>query len=419
MFLDKAKIFVKAGKGGDGCVSFRREKYVPYGGPDGGDGGKGGDVILKSDENIDDLREFIFKRVFKAERGKHGQGKGKHGKNGADLIINLPLGTMVKDAETGEVIGDLVSPDQTLTVARGGSGGRGNKRFASSTNQAPRWAEKGEPGEEKEIILELKLIADVGLVGLPNAGKSTLLAALSHAKPKIAQYPFTTLSPNVGIVKERDFSFRLADLPGLIKGAHQGVGLGIEFLRHIERTKILLYLIDLSKIDLANPLEDFNLLREEIRAYNPHLLEKPYLLAGNKLDLKQAQENYEEVKKICSLYPISALKKTGLKPLTSALFNLLSSLEKEKEKEEKPAEELFRYTYQPPFTITLKNNIFFVQGKRLKKLVSMIDFENKQALFYFHQQLKRQGIIKSLKKMGIKEKQTVDVEGYQFKYEEK
>ncbi|MFQ5752995.1 MAG: GTPase ObgE [bacterium] len=283
MFIDRAKIRVKSGDGGSGCVSFRREKYNPKGGPDGGDGGKGGDVIVVADSKLSTLLDFKYHPNYRAQRAEHGKGSNKHGKSGKDRIINVPLGTVIKDFNTGYVLGDLIHSGQRLIVAKGGRGGRGNARFVSSTNQAPRNWERGEFGEEKILELELKLIADVGLVGIPNAGKSTLLSKLSDAKPKIADYPFTTLKPNLGIVRYRDFgSFVLADIPGLIAGAHLGKGLGLEFLRHIERTKVLVFLIDCSSQHLK---EDFFTLREEIKQHNPELVERPYLVAVTKIDL--------------------------------------------------------------------------------------------------------------------------------------
>ena len=282
-FVDRVKIYVKAGDGGPGCVSFRREKYVPRGGPDGGDGGDGGDVILLADPQLLTLYDFYHQVHFRAENGRPGQGKKMKGRDGEDLILRVPVGTVVMDAETGEVLGDLTEPYQTLVVARGGKGGRGNAHFATPTRQAPRFAEPGKPGEERWLILELKLIADVGLVGLPNAGKSTLLSRISAARPKIADYPFTTLEPNLGVVKlPEGETFVVADLPGLIEGAHKGVGLGHEFLRHIERTKVLLFVLSVDREDLY---ADYQTLRKELELYNPALLQKDHLIAINKVDL--------------------------------------------------------------------------------------------------------------------------------------
>lgn len=333
-FVDQAKIYVEAGNGGPGCVSFRREKYVPRGGPDGGDGGDGGDVILVADPQVHTLYDFYHQVHFKAENGKPGRGKKMKGKDGEDLILRVPVGTVVKDAETGEILGDLVKPGQTLVVARGGRGGRGNAHFATPTRQAPRFAEPGTPGEKRWLILELKLIADVGLVGLPNAGKSTFLSAVSSARPKIADYPFTTLEPNLGVVYLPDGeTFVVADIPGLIEGAHRGVGLGHEFLRHIERTRVLLFILDISRGEEIK--RDFELLREELRLYNPGLLEKPFLIALNKIDLLPEDERpgkIEELKALFSpdlrsiIYPISAVTGEGIRPLLFVLAEKIKSI---------------------------------------------------------------------------------------------
>jgi GTP-binding protein len=294
MFIDRAQITVRGGQGGNGCVSFRREKYVPKGGPNGGDGGDGGDVILQVDENVNTLLDFRRRRRFQAGNGLHGQGSDKHGKRGRDIIIRVPPGTLVKDRTTERLVSDLVEHEQRAIVARGGKGGRGNARFASSTNQAPREAEQGQQGEERELSLELRLLADVGLVGLPNSGKSTLLAKLSSARPKIAEYPFTTLEPNLGVVRLGEFrQALLADIPGLISGAHNGKGLGIQFLQHIERTKVLLYLLDITATD---PQEDYQTLREELSSYHPDLLRRPSLVVLNKIDLWPEGRDYPAIK---------------------------------------------------------------------------------------------------------------------------
>lgn len=320
---DYIKLYVQAGKGGNGCVSFRREKYVPFGNPDGGDGGKGGDVIIKADASIKDLTSFIYKTYFRAQKGKDGQGKNKTGKKGKDCIIKVPLGTVVKNEENN-IIKDLISPEESVIVAYGGKQGRGNAKFATSSFQAPRFAEKGLQGEKKTIILELKLIADIGLIGLPNAGKSTLLRAISSAKPKIASYPFTTLSPVLGVVKSNKQTLTVAEIPGLIKGAHKGKGLGFNFLRHIERTKALVYLLDFSNLSLDDPLADFNVLYQELKLYNPLLIKKPYLIIGNKIDLEIAQNNFKKIKDIIDIFPISAFKCINIKKLIEKITTLLT-----------------------------------------------------------------------------------------------
>jgi len=333
-FIDQVKIRVKAGDGGHGCVSFRREKFVPKGGPDGGDGGDGGDVILVADPQIHTLYDFYYKAEFKAENGKPGMGKKMKGKDGEDLILKVPVGTIVKDAETGEIIADLVKPGQRVIVAKGGKGGKGNARFTTPTRQAPRIATPGTPGEEKTLILELKLIADVGLVGLPNAGKSTFLSRVSAAKPKIADYPFTTLHPNLGVVKLFDEkTFIIADIPGLIEGAHKGIGLGHDFLKHIERTRVLLYLLDASKGEEV--LKDFEILKKELELFNPELLKKDYLIALNKIDLIP---DYEERQKLVKLflnknmrdvYLISAITGEGIPEVLTALWKKIEKYKNE------------------------------------------------------------------------------------------
>ncbi len=315
MFIDHAKILVKAGYGGNGCLSFRREKFVARGGPNGGDGGDGGDVVFRADQNLSTLMDMRYKQQYKAKRGRHGQGKDMHGSNGREVEIRVPLGTVIKDAETGEVLADLTADGQREVVARGGRGGRGNAHFATPTNQAPRHFEEGTPGEEKMLQVELKLIADVGLVGFPNAGKSTLLSRLSSAHPRIADYPFTTLKPALGIVSLGDFdSFVMADLPGLIEGAHEGKGLGFQFLRHIERTRVLLFLIECTRPD---PEDDLTALREELRLFSPKLMEKPWLVALTKVDILNEAERAEI--SLNDALRISAVAGIGLKELVFAI----------------------------------------------------------------------------------------------------
>jgi GTP-binding protein len=330
-FIDEATITVQSGDGGEGCVSFRREKFVPRGGPDGGDGGKGADIVLKTTLRKRTLYHFQFKRHFKAPNGSHGQGKQKTGKTGQDVILEIPPGTVVRDAQTGEVLKDFTAEDQAFIVARGGRGGRGNKRFTSATNRAPRYAQPGEPGETLTLKLELKLLADIGLIGFPNAGKSTLISAISSAKPKIAQYPFTTLTPNLGVV-ETPYSepFIVADIPGLIEGAHSGAGLGIRFLRHIERTRMLVHVIDASTINFHHPLASFNAINHELKMYSALLAEKKQLVALNKIDLDQAQEGVTAFRSAApemEIRCISALTETGLSDLISKMVQELERLE--------------------------------------------------------------------------------------------
>lgn len=336
-FIDEARIFVKSGKGGDGCVSFRREKFVAKGGPNGGDGGNGGDVIIAADGQMNSLLDHRYKKHYNAKNGENGRGKDQHGKNGADLIVPVPIGTIVKNLETEEILGDLTENNQQIVVAKGGRGGKGNARFTSSTNQAPRFATEGKDGEEFEIGLELKILADVGILGFPNAGKSTLISKISAAKPKIADYPFTTLVPNLGVVEYGDYkTFIIADIPGIIEGAHEGVGLGIQFLRHVERTHILIHMLDLTPDTDRNPIDDYKKMNKELRLYSEELAKKPQIIVLNKIDIADAEdislkiENYFKDIGI-EVYKISAITGKGTKEL---IYKVAEKLEKLKEKKE-------------------------------------------------------------------------------------
>ncbi len=329
MFIDYATIIVSAGNGGDGCVAFRREKFVPRGGPSGGDGGDGGSVILVSSSQLNTLLDFRYKREFKAERGAHGQGSRQHGRNGQDLEIIVPVGTIVRDAESNEILRDLSAPDERFVVARGGQGGRGNARFATPTNQAPRRFDYGRPGQNRELILELKILSDVGLVGYPNAGKSTLISSISAARPKIADYPFTTLKPNLGVVRFSEYrSFVVADIPGLIEGAHQGAGLGDQFLRHIERTRILAHLVDVSGLDPRDPVERLDSINRELELFNPRLMDKPQVIVATKTDALSLPDQLEILREHCRqnghrLHEISAVSGAGLRELVHTLGHML------------------------------------------------------------------------------------------------
>ena len=328
-FVDEVRIYVKGGDGGRGCISFRREKFVPKGGPDGGDGGRGGNIILRSDPQLLTLEKFLYKNIFIARHGGHGKGKTQHGRDAEDIIIKVPVGTVVIDEKTGEIIKDFDRAGDEIIVAKGGRGGRGNARFVSAVNQAPKYAEPGTPGEERWLRLELKLLAEVGIIGFPNAGKSTLISKLSNAKPKIASYPFTTLYPNLGVVRYNDFeSFIVADIPGLIENAHKGMGLGIRFLKHIERTNILVHLIDASCREWTESINRFEKINEELKAYNPALLLKPQIIAVNKIDLKEGEENYKKIKEYfdslsIKALPVSALRGDGIEELKSEIIKKL------------------------------------------------------------------------------------------------
>ena len=328
-FIDESKIYLKAGNGGNGCCSFRREKYVPKGGPDGGDGGKGGDIIIKASPHFHTLLDQRYHPHYKSERGRHGQGKNCTGKSGRDLIIHVPIGTMVRDLQADKIVADLVRQDQTVVLARGGAGGKGNARYATSTMQAPRYCEPGNPGEEKDYKLELKLLADVGLVGFPNAGKSTLISRVSSARPKIADYPFTTLVPNLGLVRWKDSDFVMADIPGIIEGAHKGVGLGLRFLKHIERTRLIVYMVDMSAQTLRDPKEEFTILRKELELYSERLLMLKQIVVLNKCDLTEAKERTKEAVAFIneegySCFTASALTGEGLNDILDEIIKDLS-----------------------------------------------------------------------------------------------
>jgi len=411
MFFDEAKIYVKAGDGGDGCVSFRREKYVPFGGPNGGHGGKGGDVYVVANPHLNTLIGFKRRIHFKAQRGSHGRGKGQKGRQGDDLFIEVPPGTVARDAETGEFMADLMGEGQRALVAQGGQGGRGNAAFVTSTNQAPRIAERGEPGQERWLYLELKLIADVGIVGAPNAGKSTLLAAVSAARPKIADYPFTTLEPSLGVVALGDYvSFVMADIPGLIRGAHAGAGLGHEFLRHIERTRIIIHLLDGAS---ADPLGDNESINEELALFDPELGRKPQLVILNKMDLPQAQALWPSVKKAMKAQgqkamSISAVTGEGAKEMLRSVAEMLESLPKEEPataevKVFRPAEA------EKAFTITWEDDAWRVRGAEVERVVAMTNWDLDEAVQRFQRITEAIGLKAALKEAGVQPGDTVRI----------
>lgn len=418
MFLDQARIYVKGGDGGNGVTAFRREKYVPMGGPSGGDGGRGGNVICVADEGLRTLMDFRYRKHYKAPRGEHGQGKNMHGANAEDLIIKVPVGTVIKDAETGEVLADLVQHGQSVVVARGGRGGRGNARFVSSTNRAPTISEKGEPGEERWLQLELKLLADVGLVGFPNAGKSTLISRISAARPKIADYPFTTLIPNLGVVSTGPGeSFVVADIPGIIQGAHKGAGLGLEFLRHIERTRVLVFVLDCSGMGSGDPVQDYRILLDELEAYRPSLLKRPRLIAANKMDVPGSEKLLERLRNEIQgveILPISALTGDGLDRLVQRISELLAVEQEEPE----PVEEtvVTRFKEDVPFTIEKVNDVFVVSGQRIEKLVAMTDLSNEEALARFQRTIQHMGLEDALRARGIKKGDIVKIKDLEFEY---
>jgi GTP-binding protein len=416
-FFDEAKIYVKAGDGGHGAVAFRREKYEPLGGPAGGHGGRGGDVIVFADPGLNTLLPFKRRQHFKASAGGHGGGNKKRGSDGADERIPVPVGTVIRDADTGEVLADLVEASQEVIVARGGRGGRGNSAFATPTNQAPRFAEKGEPGEERWLFLELKLIADVGLIGVPNAGKSTLLSVISAARPKIADYPFTTLSPNLGVATVGYRDFVVADIPGLIEGAHEGVGLGDKFLRHIERTRLLVHLLDGASQD---PLEDFEAVNRELASYSRRLAEKPQLVVFNKLDLPDAQELWplirdEMAAQNLPAMAISAVTRENVREMLQRIAGMLDELPGERELviEELPVlrpadiEDAFRLFRRGRRATPEEPLIWRVEGRKVERIAAMTDWNNDEAIARFQRQLRALGVFEALEKAGVQDGDTV------------
>jgi GTP-binding protein len=428
MFVDTARIYVKGGDGGNGIVSFRREKYVPEGGPAGGDGGRGGDVILVVDEGLRTLLDFKYKRHFKAERGEYGKTSNKHGANAEHLYIKVPPGTVVTDADTDEFLGELLEQGQQLVVARGGRGGRGNARFATMYNKAPEIAEKGEPGQERWINLELKLLADVGLVGFPSVGKSTLISSVSAAKPKIAAYHFTTITPNLGVVDVGDGrSFVMADLPGLIEGASQGSGLGFQFLRHIERTRVIVHVLDMGATEGRDPYEDFVTINRELKTYNPKLAERPMLIAANKMDVPEAEEN---LKKFCEqvgdhypIFPISGVTREGLKELIYAVADALDAAPAVETRLEEAAETADRKIYRleedpDKFWITRDNEVYVVHGEWIEKLCVMTNFTQYDSVKRFQRIMKQKGVDAALRKKGAQDGDTIRIGEYEFEFVE-
>lgn len=426
-FVDRAKIFVSAGAGGDGCVGFRREKYIPAGGPDGGNGGHGGSVILEVDPSMSTLLDFRYQTHYRADRGGHGQGSRKEGKTAEDLVIKVPSGTVVFDDESGELLADLVYPYQRLQAARGGRGGRGNAVFATPTRQAPAFAEKGEAGESRWLRLELKVLADVGLVGYPNAGKSTLLSVISAAKPKVAAYPFTTLAPNLGVVNvETGKSFVVADIPGLIEGAHQGVGLGHDFLRHVERTRLLVQVVDCSGMEGRDPASDYLQVREELSLFSDELAEKPFILVGNKLDIPEAREHCRRLEEIAQkeVIGISAATGQGVKELVYKIWQTLEALPRPVESREAMADGKSSELITIPrrnkpirdFTIRREEDAFVVEGEGLLSMLSRHDLENPATLRWLLMLLRDIGVIDALQAAGIQDGDTVRLDDWEFEY---
>jgi len=431
MFVDTARVFVKGGDGGDGIVAFRRELYVPFGGPAGGDGGKGGDVIFRVDEGLRTLMDFRYQKHFKAPKGERGKNKGQHGANAEDLIVRVPPGTVVYDDETGEMIADLTRHGQEVVVAKGGRGGRGNIRFSSPSNPAPHIAENGEEGQARWIRLELKVMADVGLVGFPSVGKSTLLSVVSKAKPKIGAYHFTTLTPNLGVVSlGDDRSFVMADLPGLIEGAHAGAGLGHEFLRHVERTRVIVHVVDISGMEGRDPFDDWVKINEELRLYNPKLAQRPQIVAANKMDMPEAAANLEafraklkEVAPDVQVMPISALTREGVPELLYRIADMLDALPLEQETEqaaETGPEDVVVYRHKPSdgkeFTIRREDDTFIVESESIEKLVKRTQFSSYEAVMRFASILRKMGVDEELRKRGAKAGDTIRIGDFEFEF---
>ncbi|HJJ13178.1 MAG TPA: GTPase ObgE [Clostridiaceae bacterium] len=422
MYTDYTKIFVKSGNGGNGAISFRREKYVAAGGPDGGDGGKGGDVYFITDKDSNTLINFRYNKKFKAENGQNGSGARCNGKQGQDLYIKVPIGTVIKDAETGEIVADLSEDDSKELVLPGGRGGKGNTHFATSTRQAPRFAQSGEKGIEKELILELKSLADVGLVGFPNAGKSTFLSVVTDAKPKIADYPFTTLNPNLGVVKTEDGnSFVIADIPGLIEGASEGIGLGIQFLRHIERTRLLLHLIDVSGFQGRDPVKDFYNINNELKSYSEKLMKKKQIIVATKLDVAQDENLYKKLEDVAKkegleIFKISSITKQGLKELLVRVEELLKEIPKENLIELNQRKVYKLNEDKNEFQIVREEDMYVVIGPAVEKLMSRVNLEDTESMYYFQRKLDELGVNEALKEAGVKEGDTVKVVDWELEW---
>ncbi|NLH97570.1 MAG: GTPase ObgE [Clostridiaceae bacterium] len=422
MFIDRARIYIKAGDGGNGAVSFRREKYVPAGGPDGGDGGKGGDIVFEVDEGLRTLIDFKYRRKYVAESGENGGSAKRTGKSGRDLLIRVPPGTVIKDSETGRILADMVEPGQRAVVARGGKGGAGNWHFATPTRQVPNFAKPGDPGDEYTVELELKMVADVGLIGFPNAGKSTLLSKVTAARPKIADYPFTTLEPNLGVVRvDEGASFLLEDIPGLIEGAHRGVGLGFDFLRHVERCKMFLHIVDVAGVDGRDPVGDFEKINEELRLYDPRLAERYQVVAANKIDLPQGQENLERFTEAVEakgykMFPISAAANTGVWQLMQYIAAKLNELPPVAPLMDAEEEIVYTAKEEEPFTIRKEDDVFVIEGNWIDKLVRSVNFSSYESVQYFQRSLKSKGVIDALEQMGINEGDTVKIYDIEFEY---
>lgn len=423
MFVDSAKIVVKAGKGGDGIVAFRREKYVAKGGPSGGKGGKGGSVIFVGDSGLTTLLDFRYNRKIKAEDGQKGMNKDKFGADGEDTYVKVPIGTTIIDTDNNVIVGDIIKPFQEVVVCKGGKGGRGNAFFASPRHPAPDFCEKGEPGEEKNIELNLKVLADVGLVGFPSVGKSTLISVVSEAKPKIADYHFTTLIPNLGVVAVPDGrSFVMADLPGLIEGAHTGLGLGIQFLKHVERTRVIVHVIDMSATEDRDPVEDYKKINNELESYNMDLLKRPQIIVANKMDMPNAEENLKRFKKELGIEEVIAISALTKNNLTELLYKIADTLDTAKQDEEiiTPQDIVVEYNFvepEAPFTITLEDDgVYNVTGPAVQRLFDRIDVTSESGARLFAKKLRTMGVDEALREKGVKNGDSVRILNYEFEF---
>lgn len=426
MFVDYVKIYAQAGKGGDGAISFRREKYVAAGGPDGGDGGRGGSVYFKVDKDVNTLLDFRYKKKFKATPGENGQGARKYGKSGKDLYISVPIGTVVKDAETNEILADLSEPEQEVMLLKGGKGGLGNSHFATATRQAPRFAQDGEPGEDREFILELKLLADVGLLGFPNVGKSTFLSVVTSATPKIANYHFTTIEPNLGVVKSSyGDSFVIADIPGIIEGASEGTGLGIQFLRHIERTRLLLHFVDVSCSEGRKPVDDYKAINKELAEYSKKLAQRIQIIVATKADIMTDTTGFEELKKVAEknnqkIFKISSATGEGVEELMNYVSEVLKTIPKENliDIAETDKKKVYKLEEKAEFTIEKEGKTFKVCGEKVDKLMRKVNITDYESLFYLHRKLDEMGINRKLKEKGIREGDIVKIGEYEMEWED-
>ena len=419
MFVDEVVLKVKAGDGGNGCTSFRREKYVPMGGPNGGNGGKGSSIIFKVDKGLHTLLDLKYQKEIKGKKGENGKGSNKFGAMAEDIYVKVPLGTVIKDMDTGLIIADLTKENDEVVVAKGGRGGRGNAAFKTHANTAPNFSENGEPGEEKTLKIELKMLADVGLVGLPSVGKSTFLSKISAAKPKIGAYHFTTLSPNLGMVKTKDNrSYVVADLPGLIEGASEGVGLGDKFLRHIERTRIIVHIVDMSGIE-GDPYDNYLVIRNELNNYSEKLTKKEEIIVANKMDMPDSKDNLKEFKKKIKkdVYEISAINNTGIEDLLIVIANKLDEITEEDlyTDDEIESHILYKFKEEKPFTITKENDIYVIHSDRIEKLFKMTKFTD-EGVRRFSNKLRRMGVDEELRKMGIQEGDLVKIDNFEFEY---